>query len=50
MRIFGHTICHMLKLVRNTLAYLGTIYDKDGKKIQWIFIPMLEMLQFNDSV
>jgi hypothetical protein len=31
-------VCHMLKLVRNTLAEGGILYDKDGGKIEWQYL------------
>ena len=37
--------CHMLKLARNALAFLGTITDEEGQKIQWDYFQQLHMLQ-----
>ena len=38
-------ICHMLKLVRNTLGDGGTLVDKDGNKVCWEYIIALQQLQ-----
>lgn len=38
-------VCHMLKLVRNTLAIWGTLLDVDGNKISWHYIQELVNLQ-----
>ena len=38
-------ICHMLKLVRNTLNQMGSLTDKNGKKISWNYIVQLQKLQ-----
>ena len=37
--------CHMLKLARNALAFLGTICSNDGEKIQWKFFHSLHLIQ-----
>ena len=37
--------CHMLKLARNTLAFLGTICSSDGDQVQWKFFQALNLLQ-----
>ena len=37
--------CHMLKLARNALAFLGTITDEEGQKIQWAYFQQLHILQ-----
>ena len=34
-------ICHMLKLVRNTLASKGILHDAQGRAIEWRYIRML---------
>lgn len=34
--------CHMIKLARNCLENEGTIYDGEGKKIQWLHFERLE--------
>ena len=41
---------HMLKLARNALAFLGTITDEDGQKIQWHYFQQLHMLQQEEGV
>ena len=38
-------VCHMLKLVRNTLAEKGIILDKNNGKILWQYLVELEKLQ-----
>ena len=43
-------ICHMLKLVRNTLGAGGIIVDKDGNKIMWKYIEELESIQSNEGL
>lgn len=41
--------CHMEKLLRNTLANKGIIYDENGEKIEWRFIKSLyEFSKEND--
>lgn len=37
--------CHMLKLVRNTLAEKGILIDKDGGKIEWQYLVELAKFQ-----
>ena len=37
--------CHMLKLVRNTLADRGVLFDAEGGRISWGFIESLDTLQ-----
>ena len=37
--------CHMLKLARNALAHLGTIFDGEGNVISWHHIEELQKLQ-----
>ncbi len=43
-------ICHMLKLVRNTLGEGGILYDKDGGKIQWQYLIELEQFQHQEGL
>ena len=43
-------ICHMLKLVRNTLGSGGIIVDKDGNKIRWKYIEELESIQSKEGL
>ncbi len=43
-------VCHMLKLVRNTLDSFGTLVDKDGKKICWKYIVELQKLQDEEGL
>ena len=38
-------VCHMLKLIRNTLGDGGILYDKDGKTISWAYLIELQKLQ-----
>ncbi|KAL3186990.1 hypothetical protein MRX96_026087 [Rhipicephalus microplus] len=35
--------CHMIKLIRNSLANLSYIVDAEGKHIKWAYIVALEM-------
>ena len=37
--------CHMLKLARNALGNIQTVYDTDGGSIQWSFFQQLCLLQ-----
>lgn len=43
-------ICHMLKLVRNTMMSLGLIINGDGKSIMWKYIALLENVQSSQGV
>lgn len=43
-------VCHMLKLVRNTLGSYGTLVDKDGGKICWKYIVELQKLQDEEGL
>lgn len=43
-------ICHMLKLIRNTFASIGVLYNKNGDSIQWSFVTKLEHLQSVEGV
>ena len=43
-------ICHMLKLIRNTLAHLGEMEDGNGNTIKWSYIVKLEETQSLDGV
>jgi hypothetical protein len=43
-------ICHMLKLIRNTLGEKHILIDKDGEKICWDYIVALEKLQNKEGL
>ncbi len=43
-------VCHMLKLVRNTLGDGGIIVDGCGKKIFWKYFDYLHKLQDNEGL
>ena len=43
-------ICHMLKLVRNTLAQYGTLLDHENKEISWSYIVALQTLQDREGL
>lgn len=43
-------VCHMLKLVRTTLAEKGIIVDKDNAKILWHYLVELEKLQSHEGL
>lgn len=43
-------VCHMLKLVRNTLGQGGILMDKDGSKIYWNYIVELQKLQDKEGL
>ena len=43
-------VCHMLKLVRNTLAEGGILVDKDGGKILWQYLVDLQKLQQTEGL
>ena len=43
-------VCHMLKLIRNTLENRECIIDGDGKEIKWDFIKRLEYVHSRDGV
>ena len=38
-------VCHMLKLVKNSLAEGGILIDKDGRRVQWQYLVELQRLQ-----
>jgi len=42
-------VCHMLKLVRNTLGDGGIIVDGQGDKIRWSYIVELQKLQDSEG-
>jgi hypothetical protein len=42
--------CHMLKLVRNTLASCGIIVDGDGNKVEWQYVESLHKLQQEEGL
>ena len=42
--------CHMLKLVRNTLADKGILFDSNGGKILWQYLVSLEKLQDKEGL
>ena len=41
---------HMIKLVRNSFAALGSLKDVDGERIEWRFIEELEKLQSEEGL
>ena len=43
-------VCHMLKLVRNTLGDGGILMDKNGNKIYWQFVANLQKLQEEEGL
>ena len=43
-------VCHMLKLVRNTLSSYGILIDSDGNEICWKYIVELQKLQDNEGL
>ena len=43
-------ICHMIKLVRNTLGKGLVLVDKDGGKVSWQYIVQLENLQREEGL
>eukprot|EP00794_Sanderia_malayensis_P010340 gene10340-11415_t len=43
-------ICHMLKLIRNTLGEHGSLIDGDGKLICWSYINELHQLQDTEGL
>ena len=43
-------ICHMLKLIRNTLGNGGILTDKDGDKICWAYLIELQKLQEKEGL
>ena len=43
-------VCHMLKLVRNTLAQMGNLIDGEDKKISWNYIVQLHKLQKREGL
>lgn len=43
-------ICHMLKLIRNTLACHKEFYDSEGRSIKWAYFEELERLQSIEGV
>ena len=43
-------ICHMLKLIRNTLGEGGVLVDKDGGKIKWQYLVELESIQAKEGL
>lgn len=42
--------CHMLKLLRNTLASYGILLDGDKNKVTWIYIEALHKLQEREGL
>ena len=42
--------CHMLKLARNALAFLGTITDDKGQTIRWDYFKELNKLQQEEGL
>ena len=43
-------ICHMLKLMRNTLGDGGILVDADGQKIRWQYLVELNKLQQEEGL
>ena len=43
-------VCHMLKLVRNTLGSCGLICDSTGGKVRWQYIQALNNLQQQEGL
>ena len=43
-------VCHMLKLVRNTLADGGILRDKEGNTNYWTYIVELHKLQSSEGL
>ena len=43
-------VCHMLKLVRNTLAEKGLLVDIEGNKILWQYVVELQKLQEKEGL
>ena len=43
-------VCHMLKLVRNTLGDGDILMDKNGNKIYWQFVANLQKLQEEEGL
>jgi hypothetical protein len=42
--------CHMVKLIRNTLADWYILVDEDGRKIKWEFVKTLVDLQQTEGL
>jgi hypothetical protein len=42
--------CHMLKLMRNALAELGTFVAPNGKLIKWVYIDQLHQIQQREGL
>lgn len=42
--------CHMLKLVRNTLAEKGCVVDSENKSVKWEYIKKLHTLQQHEGL
>ncbi|CAL1294995.1 unnamed protein product, partial [Larinioides sclopetarius] len=42
--------CHMIKLVRNTLASKGSIFDGQGRMIKWEYIESLHKFQQEEGL
>ena len=43
-------VCHMLKLLRNTLGSYGILIDSDGNEICWKYIVELQKLEDNEGL
>ena len=43
-------VCHMLRLIRNTLGDGGILLDKDGNKICWAYLIELQKLQEKEGL
>jgi len=42
--------CHMLKLIRNTLAEKTVLIDADGNRISWAYLKKLQELQCSEGL
>ena len=43
-------VCHMLKLIRNTLGNCGTLVDGDDQEICWKYLTALHELQQDEGL
>lgn len=43
-------VCHMLKLMRNTLGSIGEMVDEEGNTISWRYIEELQRLQQKEGL
>lgn len=42
--------CHMIKLIRNSLASVSHLVDIEGKHMKWAYIKALEALQWEEGL